>query len=257
MSNEPFVSVVIPCYNHEKYVEQSLNSVFNQTYKNIELIVVDDGSSDNSVAVVKRIKEKHDFTFITQENMGVCKTLNKAISLSKGKYVAVLASDDYWDVTKIEKQVNCLEENNDSEFCFTQAVEFDDKNIKSDKIFPKKIKTENILNKVFLSQHAPAGSIMFTRSLYDNLAGFDDNLKMEDWDFIIRSAAVTELSAVKEPLLYYRSHETNIMKTRQRTETYKQKVLLLTKNFDLVSPYVWLAAIFIHFVHDIILKRGR
>lgn len=257
MIKSPLVSVVIPCYNHEKYVEQSLDSVFNQTYDNIELIVIDDGSSDNSVSVVKKIREENDFIFITQTNIGVCKTLNKAVSLSKGKYIALLASDDYWDTTKIEKQVSRLELNPNSEFCFTQAIEFENSTTKNDRIFPNKTMTGNVLNQVFVRQHVPAGSMMFSRSLFDALLGFDENLKEEDWDFVIRSAAQTEFSAVNEPLFYYRSHETNIMKTRKRKEIFWQKALLLTKNFHLVSPSRWYFSISIHFLYDIILKRGR
>lgn len=255
MNNSPLVSVVIPCYNHENYVTEALDSVFNQTYKNIELTVIDDGSKDESVAIVKKIQKENNFTFVSQENMGVCKTLNKAVSLSKGKYIALLASDDYWDLSKIEKQVKKLESNSNSEFCFTQAREFNDNNAKNDKIFPKKPLTGRVLNQVFIRQHVPAGSVMFSRKLYDKLDGFDENLKEEDWDFVIRSAAVTEFSAVNEPLFYYRSHETNIMKTRKRKDIFKQKALLLTKNFNLVSPLRWYMSISIHFLYDIILKR--
>ena len=256
MVNSPLVSVIIPCYNHEKFVSQALQSVFDQTYTNIELIVIDDGSKDNSVNIIKKIQENHEFTFVSQENSGVCKTLNKAIAMSKGKYVALLASDDYWDLTKIAKQVDCLELHPNSEFCFTQAKEFDDKNIKYSKIFPKNLLTGKVLNQVFLRQHVPAGSMMFSRQLFDKLNGFDENLKEEDWDFVIRSAAETEFSAVSEPLFYYRSHETNIMKTRSRSEIFKQKALLLSKNFHLVSPFRWFFAISLHFVYDIILKKG-
>lgn len=256
MDNSPLVSVIIPCYNHENYVSEALESVFNQTYKNIELIVIDDGSTDNSVALVQEIQKKHLFTFIAQQNMGVCKTLNKAISLSKGEYIALLASDDYWDLSKIEKQISCLNANLDSEFCFTQAMEFDTNNRADGRIFPKSLLTGKVLNQVFLRQHVPAGSMMFSRRLFDNLGGFDENLKEEDWDFVIRSAANTEFTAVKEPLFYYRSHETNIMKTRGRRDIFKQKVLLLSKNFDLVSPFRWFFVISLHFAYDIILKKG-
>lgn len=257
MSNSPLVSVVVPCYNHESYITEALDSVFNQTYKNIELIVLDDGSIDESVAIVKKIQKERAFTFASQKNMGVCKTLNKAISLSKGKYIALLASDDYWDLSKIKKQVKELESNSNSEFCFTQAREFSNNNAKNYRIFPKKTLTGKVLNQVFIRQHVPAGSVMFTRKLYEKLDGFDENLKEEDWDFVIRSAAETEFSAVNEPLFYYRSHETNIMKTRKRKDIFKQKALLLTKNFHLVSPFRWYMTISLHFLYDIILKRDN
>lgn len=257
IDSSPLVSVVIPCYNHQDYVEKSLKSVINQTYKNIEIIVIDDGSKDNSVKVLKELQKNNDFILECQENMGVCKTLNKAIRKSSGKYVATLASDDYWDITKIEKQVNALELSLDSEFCFTQALEFDSNTNEKISVFPKKPLSGNVLNSVFIRQHIPAASIMFTRELFDSLGGFDESLKEEDWDFVIRSAARTKFIGIKETLFFYRSHETNIMKTRGRKEIFKQKVMLLTKNIDLVPPFRWYLSITIHFFYDMIFKGGK
>lgn len=253
----PLVSVIIPCYNHQNYVEKSLKSVLNQTYKNIEIIVIDDGSKDNSVNILKELQKVNHFILECQENMGVCKTLNKAISMSKGKYIAILASDDYWDLSKIEKQVKVLETSENSEFCFTQALEFDSNTNKKINIFPKKPLSGNVLNNVFIRQHVPAGSMIFSRKLFDKLNGFDETLKEEDWDFVIRSAANTKFIGIKEPLFFYRSHETNIMKTRGRKDIFKQKVLLLTKNFNLVSPLRWYFSISLHFFYDMIYKGGK
>jgi len=257
MTKTPLVSVIVPCYNHEKYVKKALNSVLEQTYENIELIVIDDGSKDASVVVLKELQKLHGFQLECQANMGVCKTLNKAVRMSNGKYVAILASDDYWDITKIEKQVALLEQSSNSEFCFTQALEFDSESGNKLRIFPQNPLSGNILKNVFFRQHVPAGSIMFTRELFNSLGGFDEALKEEDWDFVIRSASKTDFVSIKEALFYYRSHATNIMKTRGRKEIFKQKVLLLTKNFDLVSPFRWYMSISIHFMYDIILKRGK
>lgn len=257
INNLPLVSVIIPCYNHEEYVRKSLTSVIEQTYKNIEIIVIDDGSKDNSVEVLKELQKTNTFILETQQNMGVCKTLNKAISLSTGEYISILASDDYWDKTKIEKQVKLFQLNLNSQFCFTQALEFDSETEKTIRIFPKKPLQGKVLKKVFLRQHVPAGSMMFSKKLFDKLKGFDENLKEEDWDFVIRSAATTDFISIREPLFFYRSHETNIMKTRGREEIFKQKVLLLTKNFNLVSPFRWYISITLHFFYDIILKRGK
>lgn len=255
MNNLPLVSVIIPCYNHEKYIEQSILSVINQTYKNIELIVIDDGSKDNSSEIIKNMQKKFEFTFISQKNQGVCRTLNQGVLLSKGKYIAIIASDDYWDTSKIQKQIEELKKNQNSEFCFTQAIEFDDFNKK--RIFPKRFKIGNVLNFVFIKDFVPAGSMMFSRKLFDRLKGFNENLQAEDWDFVIRSAANTEFCVVKEPLLYYRSHDSNTMKTTPRKEIFRQKALILLTNYNLVSPYIWLLSIFINFTHDIIIKRGK
>jgi alpha-1,3-rhamnosyltransferase len=255
MSNQPFVSVVIPSYNHQNYIEKSLNSVFQQTYSNIELIVVDDGSTDRTKEKISKIQKIHSFIFVSQENQGVCRTLNNGISMAKGQYIAILASDDYWDNTKIQKQVDCLARNEKSLFCYTQAQEFTDNKGVSGSPFPAKPYQGDVLNKVFIRQHVPAGSIMFTRSLYEDVGGFDEDLAEEDWDFVIKCASKTNFCAVVEPLLFYRSHDSNIMKTRKRTEIFQQKALLLSKNFHLVSPFRWLFSICLHFLHDIVIKK--
>ncbi len=199
MNDLPLVSVIIPCYNHEKYLEQSILSVINQTYKNIELIVIDDGSKDKSVELIKNLQKTSDFKFIAQENIGVCKTLNKAVKLSVGKYISILASDDYWEITKIEKQVNILE-NSNSEFCFTQAIEFDEKEKKE--IFPKEVNLDRINKTIFVKNIIPAGTIFFTRNLYNQLNGFDENyfLYFEDFDLSVRlrkHALITFLPQMK------------------------------------------------------------
>lgn len=249
--HESKVSVVIPCYNHEKYVKEAIESVLSQTYSNIELIVIDDGSSDGSVAVIEESRQSYNFTFLKQENMGVCKTLNKGIvDLTGGEYIAILASDDYWHPKKIEKQICEIKKNKKSEFCYTQAVEFDSETRKEMRVFPRKILTGVVLKSMFLRQTYAAGSILFSRELFDKVSGFDEELKAEDWDFTIRCASITEFSAVSEPLFYYRSHDNNSMKTLGNRVIFEHKARVLTKNYLLVEPHIWILSILLHFFHD-------
>src|SRR5690606_27530759 len=108
----PLVSVIIPCFNHEKYIKECLLSVINQSYKNVQLIVIDDGSTDRSVEIIKELKQQNDFIFEEQLNSGISKTLNKAITkYAEGEYIAILASDDYWHSDKLSKQVSFIEQN--------------------------------------------------------------------------------------------------------------------------------------------------
>ena len=102
-NEKPLVSVVIPCYNHEKFVQDCIQSVIDQTYENIELIIIDDGSKDNSVKVIQELADKYGFTFIHRPNKGLSATLNEGIRLSKGKYFSAIASDDILFLEKIEK----------------------------------------------------------------------------------------------------------------------------------------------------------
>lgn len=253
----PSISVIMPSYNHSAYVDRAIQSVLAQTYNAVEIIVIDDGSTDGSPELLRSLSEKHGFTLICQPNAGVCKTLNRGIrEAAKGEYIALLASDDFWHPDKLRLQMNALAEDPVSEFCFAQAREFKDETSPDDgRVFPGKCRRGHVVSKVFLRQHVPAGTMLFSRRLYDELGGFDETLKEEDWDFVIRSAAATSFTAVDAPLLYYRSHAANTMRTRGGRAIFHQKAKILAKNFLLVRPSVWLASILLHFTHDIVLGR--
>lgn len=93
-NNLPLVSVIMPVYNSAKYLNEAIDSILNQTYENIELIVIDDGSSDNSVDLIKKYNSSKIRFFQNEKNIGVSATRNKAIDLSNGKYIALMDSDD-------------------------------------------------------------------------------------------------------------------------------------------------------------------
>lgn len=253
----PLISVIIPSYNHSAYVERAIVSVLAQTYESVELIVIDDGSTDGSIALLQELRRKHGFRLICQQNAGVCRTLNRGVcEAATGEYIALLASDDFWHPDKLRLQAEALAANPGSEFCFSQAREFHDEDCaNAGRVFPKKCLRGHVISKVFLQQHVPAGTMLFSRRLYDELGGFDEKLREEDWDFVIRSAAATKFSAVDQPLLYYRAHAANTMRTRGGRAIFHQKALILAKNFLLVSPAIWLLAIVLHFSYDIVFGR--
>lgn len=110
----PLVSVVIPSYNHEKYIEQALASVFCQDYPSMQVIVIDDGSTDGSAELLKKLQNRWDFELIVQENQGLVTTLNASLKLVKGKYLCALASDDIWlSHDRLKCQVHFMENNSD------------------------------------------------------------------------------------------------------------------------------------------------
>ena len=102
------VSVIIPLYNEEKYITTCVESVINQTYKNIEIIVVDDKSTDNSLKVLEKIKDKRLKIIKLPENKGVANARNKGVEAATGSYLCFLDSDDFWDKYKIEKQIKYI-----------------------------------------------------------------------------------------------------------------------------------------------------
>lgn len=253
------VTVIIPSYNHREFVPGTIQSVLHQTHPAIQLVVIDDGSTDGSQAVLEQLAREHGFDLLLQSNTGVCRALNRAIrERARGRFIALLGSDDVWSLDKIALQVARLRSEPEAEFCYSQARTFE--RTPGDghgRAFPARPREGRVLEHVVLRQHVPAGTMLFTRALYDQLDGFDEQLREEDWDFVIRAAARTQFVAVRQPLLYYRVHATNTMRVRPRRQIFHQKMLILAKNFPLVPAGRWLAAVIVHFIHDITLGGVR
>lgn len=257
-SGPDLVTVIIPCYNHREFVAASIEGVLRQTYPAIQLVVIDDGSTDGSPALLEGLATQHGFDLLTQRNTGVCRALNRAIrECAKGRYIALLGSDDIWAPDKIALQVARLRDEPGAEFCFTQARTF--QRTPADATgapFPARPFEGWVLGRVVFRQHVPAGTMLFTRALYDSLGGFDEQLQEEDWDFVIRAATRTRFVAVRRPLLFYRAHATNAMRVRPRREIFHQKILVLAKNFSVLPAGRWICAVVVHFAHDVLLGGG-
>ena len=111
---EPLVSIITPCFNAEKYIRQTIESVLNQTYKNFEMIIVDDISTDKSVEIIREYSKKDDRIklIVAKEKIGASGARNVALREMQGQYAAFLDSDDIWLPTKLEKQVKFMQDNN-------------------------------------------------------------------------------------------------------------------------------------------------
>lgn len=121
------VSVIVPAYNHEKYIKKCIESILKQTYKNLEIFVEDDCSTDDTKEVLKGINDKRLKKFYSRKNKGVVQTINELTKKCSGKYIAVIGSDDIWYPTKIEEQVKVLEENPKLGAVFTEIDLIDEK----------------------------------------------------------------------------------------------------------------------------------
>jgi alpha-1,3-rhamnosyltransferase len=249
------VTVVIPSFNHRPYVETAIRSVLSQTHPHVQLVVIDDGSTDGSREFLQELAAREGFDFISQENSGVCRALNRAIrDRARGIFISILGSDDHWVPEKLELQLGRLRQGRDAEFCFAQARTFHDEPSDASGLpFPGRPREGDVLRHVLLRQHVPAGTMLFTRRLYDRLGGFDEALKEEDWDFVIRAAASTRFVAVRRPLLLYRAHPQNMMRTRSRSAIFHQKALVFAKNFPLAPSGIWILSLLVHFFHDVVM----
>jgi teichuronic acid biosynthesis glycosyltransferase TuaG len=156
------VSVIIPVYNVEKYIDKTLQSVFAQTYKKIEIVLVDDRSSDRSAEIINKYQKKHPeiIYYLQPNNMGAGYARNKALELAKGQYVAFLDADDVWKPEKIEKQLKLLKKKRGS-FCFT-AIEMIDGD---DRVIKGKRKVKSIIDYSFLLSNTmiPTSGVLVDR----------------------------------------------------------------------------------------------
>lgn len=127
------ISVLIPSYNHSLYIEKCIDSVINQTFEDIEILIGDDCSTDNSRDIINKFNDERIKKYFYDINCGGSENLNKLINLASGEYIAILNSDDYWEIDKLEKQYSFMEKNKEYAACFTW-VQYIDKNGK--KIYP-------------------------------------------------------------------------------------------------------------------------
>ncbi|MGB3973861.1 MAG: glycosyltransferase family A protein [Peptococcia bacterium] len=222
--NEPLVTVIIPAYNHAMYVENCLDSIINQTYQNIELIVINDGSKDDTNEKIignedKLKKRFSNFIHISKENEGVCKTLNLGLSLAKGKYIIPFASDDVMYSQRISKQVAYLEENSQYGMVYTDGYDVESKDYllendqyREDMMFSKNMDFvegdlfDFMLENVFLM---PTPTVCIRRACFDKVGLYDENILCEDPDMFIRISKYFQIGCIKEPLVLHRIHGDN------------------------------------------------
>jgi alpha-1,3-rhamnosyltransferase len=213
--NAPLVSIIVPSYNHEKYIEECILSIVNQTYKNIELIVIDDGSKDRSPEMLRKLQAKYGFILAFQSNMGLSKTLNKALNLyAHGKYIAGSASDDYMVLDRIEKQVAYMESHPEYALTFGKVYMVDEASriIEDFAIIdPVKDPVESVKFEALIeSDCIPSGSVMLKRSVLDECGGYNENTIVEDLDLWLKISYRYKIAYFDEYLAYYRWHGANI-----------------------------------------------
>jgi glycosyltransferase involved in cell wall biosynthesis len=247
MQNSPLVSVICMCYNHEKYVIQSLNSVLNQTYKNIQLIITNDSSTDDSEKVIKSWLENHsNNTFIHNSiNYGNTKTFNKALKLAKGDYIIDLAADDILLKDCIEKQVNTfLNPKFDNTGIVYGNTELITENnihngyyyeVNSSKKVIEKPATGNIYLSM-LNQNSKICSVsaMIKKTVLEHLNGYDENLEYEDLDLWIRASRSYSFEFIDAILVQKRELENSLgsqfyKKFNSRTRKINYSTYLIIK----------------------------
>ncbi len=180
------VSVIIPLYNVERYVEEAIKSIQNQSYKNIEIIVIDDASTDNTYQILKRIAERDNRIklYKNQRNLKIVKTLNYALTLANGEYIARMDGDDISQLDRIERKVRFLMENKEFDLvgCSVKAIDIEG-NIIGKTVY---YSNSDLLLRT-LKYSTPVAHIWLARrNVYNKLNGYRELPGVEDYDFLLR-----------------------------------------------------------------------
>lgn len=204
LSDQPLVSVIIPCFNSEKWIEESILSVLAQTWKNLEVLVFDDGSSDNTLVLLQSLSKKDHRLKIYGDghNHGIVYALNYLLNFVQGEYIARMDADDICVINRIEKQIAYLQEHN-LDGCGSWFAEIG--------LGPSKIirwpHTESAVRGAMLFQNTILHpSFLANRKVFENFKYRKDYQLAEDYDFFVRASQKFRLGNVPEMLLYYRRH---------------------------------------------------
>jgi len=188
MKNSPKVSIIIATKNSEQYIKKAIESVLNQTYKNIELIIMDGGSTDNTKEVVKPYLADERVRYVYKEDKHTSEGMNNGIRVSTGKYIANLDSDDFWcNEHKLEKQVKFLEEHPDYVLIGGGMISIDETGKELSRRLPPE--KDEIIKKFMLSDCLiPHSTTVFRKDIIELVGGYNEHVgyASEDWDLWLR-----------------------------------------------------------------------
>lgn len=215
-------SVIIPCYNHERFIGEAIRSVLEQDHSDLELVVVDDGSTDGSIEVIERTLanfQEANTRLHSQSNHGAHAAINTGIELSSGECIALLNSDDAYAATRISRIVEKAEDR-ELFFIFT-SIDFIDQagnplaskhpHCRWYQRISENMATAPTLGFSLLQDNisVTSGNFAFSRALYDQVGGFSGYEFCHDWDFLMRATRLVEPDFLEAPLLLYRAHDSN------------------------------------------------
>ena len=225
------VSIAMAAYNGEKYIAQQLQSIVDQTYRNIEIIITDDKSNDDTIQIIRDFQKNYRniFLFCNKENLGITKTFENSFKNCKGDFVAISDQDDIWELNKIEIMLNEIGKE-DAFYSNSQLIDKNGKFLGLDFKSLMNFKSYYSGAAFLLSQAVPGHTILIKKDFLKNLLPFPDGLLFDRW-ISYCSASNNGLKYIDKPLVQYRQHESNAIgikgksENKKRRETNKHKFL--------------------------------
>jgi glycosyltransferase involved in cell wall biosynthesis len=208
---EGLVSVIVPVFNREKLVGATIESILAQSYPRVEIVAVNDGSTDNSLKVLRAYSEKHPdrIVVVDQQNTGQSRARNHGILRARGEFIAFLDSDDTWHEDKLSMQMPLFREDVGLVFCGIHEVDEHGRVLQTILCDPKM--RGNVYHHLLIRNRMTGGTVVVTRKAIDRVGCFEESFKAaENWDLWIRIAKEFSVDFVNEPLVNYLRHPGNL-----------------------------------------------
>lgn len=241
--NEDLVSVIMPTYNSSRFVAESIESILHQTYSNIELLITDDGSTDNTTEIINYYakKDKRVKCFLLSENMGAGHARNYSIQKANGRYIAFCDSDDIWMTDKLEKQIAYMQEKKCS-FCFSSYFVCDETGTQTSIVLAP--------HSVSLADTKRDDKIGFLTAVYDTYAYGKFYMptlrKRQDWAYVLLILQKCKRAfALREPLAYYRKSKGSISSNKLSLIKFNAKVYETVFGYSTFLAYFYLFSLFL------------
>lgn len=246
-STQGLVSILIPVFNHEKYIEECLTSIINLTHANIEVLICDDGSIDNSLSIIKSWCSQHpelDVRIFSQENKGVCHTLNRLLNEASGEFITLCASDDVLLPDSISLRLAAMHSDPAIEAVIGDAVVINGDSVEVNRSAMKSLYNANFSalaarpsRELVFNWSVVGPTLLAKRSLYNKIGMYDPDLQVEDRDFYLRALAINCLKFIPEIVAKYRVHSDNASRKSlaARANIWYQVALSNVKNAPLFN----------------------
>lgn len=217
MKKKPLISIIMNCYNGEKYLKKSLQSIKKQTYVNWELIFWDNISSDKSKKIFENFKDKRFFYYKSKKPLNLYSARNQAVKKAKGQYICFLDVDDFWKKNKLDKQINFLIKNNEYQIIYSNFFVIKEKTKKIFNEYKTKSLPEGFITQELLNEYSVGIlTVMINRKIFKFYRFKCKYNIIGDFDFIIRTSLKYRIGCIQEPLAYYRIHSSNYSKIKTK-----------------------------------------
>ena len=222
MNKSPLISVLIPVFNCEKYVEQCLTSILNQTYSNLEVLICDDGSNDSTVEIIRKKSDERIRLLINDTNQGNIKTINRLMGEATGEFIALQDADDWSDSERLESQLTFLLENDQIEACYTQMFRVDENGeVLFRTNYPRS--HADITAKFPYHFHIACPSILISKKALQQVGNYPlyfNETGGADWYWAYLISEKVKISNLPDPLYSYRINPNSI--TQSKIKDYKK-----------------------------------